>query len=116
MANIKREIGDIGENYAKEFLTKKGYTILDCNFRVKSGEIDIVAFQRGCIVFVEVKTRKNDSFYEAREAVNKSKQEKIRKAAREYIATKKISYREVRFDVIEYYTQNNLIEHYIDAF
>ena len=116
MPTTKKEIGDYGESRAAEYLQQKNYVILERNFRVKAGEIDIVALQRSCIVFVEVKTRRNDYLLEAREAVTRSKQEKIRRAAKEYIATKGILFKEVRFDVIEYYTQSNVIEHYIDAF
>lgn len=116
MMKTTKNIGDFGEKIARDYLVQKGYRILDTNFRVKSGELDIVAMQRDILVFVEVKTRKNDFFYSAREAVNKSKQNKLQHAAREFIAAKSISFRETRFDVIEYYTQTGKIEHYVDAF
>lgn len=116
MSNIKKEIGDYGENLAAQFLHKNGYTILERNFRVSSGELDIIALQRETLVVVEVKTRKDDSFYSAREAVTISKQNKIKAALKEYISGKKLKYNEIRFDVIEVYTKNGKIEHFADAF
>ena len=111
-----KEIGDYGEEVAREFLIKKGVTILDRNFRGKAGEIDIIAQEGHNLVFVEVKSRKNKDFVTARESVNLAKQKKIKNTAREYIANRKIKYKYVRFDIIEYYSDNNEIEHFIDAF
>ncbi|MDO4711021.1 MAG: YraN family protein [Peptostreptococcaceae bacterium] len=116
MRTIKREIGDHGEEQARRYLAKKGYRIVASNYTTRSGEIDIVAMQRNILVFVEVKTRKNDHFCSAREAVTKSKQGKIFLTAKEFVAENKIDYKEIRFDVIEYYTQTQTIEHYVDAF
>lgn len=112
----KKEIGDYGEDKASEYLFNKGYRIITKNFRTKSGEIDIVAIQRNILVFIEVKTRKNDSFCSAREAVTLSKQSKIKKTAKEFIVQNNIPYKEIRFDVIEVYTYAQKIEHYADAF
>lgn len=112
----KKEIGDYGEGKAKRYLEREGYQIIASNYRTKSGEIDIIAMQRATLVFVEVKTRKDDSFYTAREAVTKSKQKKIFSTAKEFIAESNLSYKEIRFDVIECYTKTDKIEHYVDAF
>lgn len=116
MMKTTKNIGDFGEKIARDYLVQKGYRILDTNFRVKCGEIDIIALQRDILVFVEVKTRKNDWFYSAREAVNSAKQLKLQNAAREYMRDRNLSFRETRFDVIEYYTQTGKLEHYVDAF
>lgn len=116
MPNQKKEIGDFGEKLAADLLEKKGYRILHTNFRVKTGEIDIIAMQRDILVIVEVKTRKNELFHSAREAVTKSKQSKLQAASGEYLHIHKPTYREIRFDVIEYYTQSGRIEHFVDAF
>ena len=72
-----KNIGDMGEKKAVKFLKKKGYRILETNFKTKFGEIDIIAKKEGCICFVEVKTRSSDNFGEPREAVNFYKQQKI---------------------------------------
>lgn len=111
-----KKVGDYGEKVAEDYLIEKGYQILSRNYRTNSGEIDIIAQQRDYLVFVEVKTRKNNLYMSAREAVNYKKQQKIRNTAREYIRFSKPRYKYTRFDIIEYYTQDKLIEHFVDAF
>ena len=60
--HIKRDFGNTGENLATEYLEKQGYTILERNFYCKQGEIDIIAKIKKTLVFIEVKTRKSDTF------------------------------------------------------
>ena len=55
---ITQPIGNLGEDAACDYLRKNGYLVLQRNFRCKTGEIDIIAIEDGCTVFVEVKTRK----------------------------------------------------------
>ena len=69
--------GNIGENYAEEYLKSRGYKILKRNYTNRFGEIDIIAQIDEYIVFVEVKLRKKGSLVSAKEAVNKAKQRKI---------------------------------------
>lgn len=111
-----KQVGDFGEDLASKFLTEKGYLILSRNYSCKSGEVDIIAKISNILVFVEVKTRKNDDFIYAREAVNLKKQERIRSTARKYIFESRCRYEHIRFDVIEIYTQKKLIGHFEDAF
>ena len=111
-----KEIGDFGENIASRYLLDNGYDILKRNYRVKSGEVDIIAIHSGILVFVEVKTRKNSNFAYARESVNHKKQMRIRNVARSYISENIISYERIRFDVIEIYTDNKYINHFKDSF
>lgn len=111
-----KQIGDYGEDLAERFLLEKGYLILERNYRKNTGEIDIIAAKNNSLVFVEVKTRKNDDFLYAREAVNLKKQQRIRNTAKKYIYEKKCYYEYIRFDVIEIYTQKKLINHFEDAF
>ncbi len=111
-----KQIGDFGEELASKFLIEKGYLILTRNYRSKSGEIDIISKINNTLVFVEVKTRKNADFIYAREAVNHKKQERIRNTARKYIFESRCKYEDIRFDVIEIYTQKKLIGHFEDAF
>ena len=82
------KIGKVGEQEAVKFLKKKNYKIIDQNFSCKIGEIDIIAYQKDTIVFVEVKTRKNNLFGTPGQAVNKSKQKKIIKTALYYLQLK----------------------------
>ncbi len=95
---MSKEIGDFGEYAAKKFLVERGYEILETNFRLKMGEIDIIAQKDGCTVFVEVKTRKNSNFGSPSEYVDFRKQNKIRKTALCYINSIDT---DMRFDVIE---------------
>lgn len=100
-----KEIGDFGETAAVKYLLKQNYRILRRNFRLKFGEIDIIAEQDGCTVFVEVKTRKNNRFGEPSEYVDRNKQRRIKNAAACFADTVNS---DIRFDVIEvFYEQNN---------
>jgi putative endonuclease len=74
--------------------------ILARNFRCRSGEIDIVADDRGTVVFVEVKERRGDSHGTAVEAVTPTKRRRIVRAARVYAATHGLSESALRFDVL----------------
>jgi len=56
MSDQRKNIGNLGENIAGRFLLEKGYKILARNYRKPWGEIDIIAEQRGVVVFCEVKT------------------------------------------------------------
>ena len=99
---IARDNGKFGEDKAADFLKKNGYSVIERNFRCRMGEIDIIAETDEYLVFVEVKTRKNDSFGQAREYVTFSKQQKIKKTALMYL-TYHDSDKQPRFDVIEVY-------------
>ena len=93
------ELGLKGEILALEFLEKKGFTILEINWRFSHIEVDIIAKQRNTLVFVEVKTRFGDQFGFPEEAVDIPKQKNLAKAAEEYLEQKNLDM-DVRFDVI----------------
>ncbi len=97
-----KQKGDIGEDYAVKFLKKKKYKILDRNFRKPFGEIDIIAENKEYIVFVEVKTRHQNSITSGAQAVDYRKQQKIIKTAVAYMADKDTE-KYCRFDVCEVY-------------
>lgn len=99
-----KEIGEWGESQACSFLEDRDYDIIRRNFRVKCGEIDIIAKDDECTVFVEVKTRKNNLFGEPSEYVNYHKQQRLVRAANCFIDTVNSS---MRFDVIEVFYQLN---------
>ncbi|MGN0181700.1 MAG: YraN family protein [Candidatus Ornithomonoglobus sp.] len=117
----RQRIGELGEEAASRFLVKKGYQIRERNFRLQCGELDIVAVDRdNCLVFVEVKTRKNDEYGYPSEYVNAKKQEKLKKTALLYCGGEVCN---MRFDIIEVYykTADNKmyvrkINHIEDAF
>ena len=94
-----RKTGTFYEDAACEYLQAHGLEIVERNFRCKLGEIDIVAKDKNCIVFTEVKYRKNDTFGEALWAVGYTKQKKICQCAKVYC----MYYpwiNEIRYDVI----------------
>lgn len=107
--------GKAGEAMAAEFLRSKGYSVLDAGYRSAFGEIDLIAKKRHCVIFVEVKLRRNDRFSRASEAVTPAKQERLRKTALQWTAQYGEP-KESRFDVIEIYTQTGEICHIESAF
>ena len=98
----KRKIatGKEGEKIAADFLKKNGYRIIDKNFRCPLGEIDIVAREKGAIIFVEVKTRKSSELGYPEQAVGVRKQKKMSQLAMWYLQKKKIIDTSARFDVV----------------
>ena len=115
--DAKKLLGREGEAEAARYLRKKGYKIVGQNYFCRFGEVDIIAEANGCVVFVEVKLRRNAEFAEAREFVTASKQEKIKKAASIWLAANETDL-QPRFDVIEIYTggKNTGINHIENAF
>lgn len=109
--------GDMGEALAAKVLKKKGYTILDKNYRLRTGEIDIIAKDKGYIVFVEVKYRQNTNKGNPAEAVDYRKQRKIIATAKNYIQRANLYEYDFRFDVVEIIGgANPLYRHIENAF
>lgn len=100
------KIGELGEQEAKKHLQKNHYKILESNFSCKLGEIDIIAIHNDSIVFVEVKTRKNNKYGTPGQAVNKYKQKKIIKTALYYLKLKDRYNENIRFDIVEVWQEN----------
>lgn len=96
----KSEIGKIGESAVCEYLINQGYNILVRNYRIKGGEIDIIAENGSYLAFVEVKTRKPDSLVTGYEAINKRKKSLIIKTAVDYCC-KNPCVLQPRFDVAQ---------------
>ena len=101
MKEYNHVLGVEGELLAKDYLQKKGYTILQTNYKNKIGEIDIIAKIKDITVFVEVKYRETKRFGMPREAVTPYKQHKIRKVAMGYLMSKRMLDSKVRFDCVE---------------
>ena len=95
-----KELGEIGEIRASEFLSRKGLRILDRNWRIKSGEIDIVAEQDSVIVFLEVKTRRSSAFGHPLEAISIEKAARLQRLALAWLATHQRLGNEYRIDAI----------------
>ncbi len=88
MITFRRELGNLGERLACEYLEKQGYEIVARNYQKKCGEIDLIAKKNKIIIFIEVKTRSKNKNWECglpEEAVNFSKQRKIIRTARSYL-------------------------------
>ena len=98
--NDKRIAGKKGEKLACKFLISKGYKIVFRNYYSMYGEIDIIAEKEKYIVFVEVKTRKENSFLRGTFAVDRNKQKRIVKTAMMYLGSVNCEL-QPRFDVIE---------------
>ncbi len=96
----KTETGRLGEERVCACLTERGYRILSRNFRIKGGEIDIIAENGDFIAFVEVKSRKPGSMVGGFEAVDKRKQGLVIRAAAEYLR-RNPSMLQPRFDVAQ---------------
>ena len=102
-------------------MKKKRYKLVGAGYRCRFGEIDLIVQNRKCLVFVEVKLRKSDSFAKAYEYVDHRKQERLRKAAKLYLSQNPCDL-PCRFDVIEIYAPEGIdtlkpeIHHMEDAF
>ena len=98
---VRDSLGARGEGLAREYLKAKGYSIIASNFKNKLGEIDIIAKDKGMIVFVEVKTRVSLSCGWPYESVSRAKQKKIARVAWCYL---KLNFGTIdvpaRFDVV----------------
>ncbi|UCF05117.1 MAG: YraN family protein [bacterium] len=94
--------GILGEGIAALYLELRGYRIIERNARAGRCEIDIVADDGGCLAFIEVKMRRDDSYGSAVEAINPYKLRNIRKAARIILARSGglLKYDEIRFDLV----------------
>ena len=101
------ELGKQGEIIAQKYLENQKYFIVTRNFKCAYGEIDIIAIDKGEIVFIEVKTRCNQKYGEARDSVGQIKKKHIKKASMYYIYKYHLENRYVRFDVIEAYLKDN---------
>jgi putative endonuclease len=97
---VRVRIGREGEERAVKLLRREGYRILARNYRCRHGEIDVVAFEQGEIVFVEVKSRQSREKGSALEAVTPAKQRKIARVAEQFLAERDLFDRPCRFDVV----------------
>ena len=111
------ELGNKGEQIAIDYLIKKGYTILDKNWRYLKAEVDIIAQIENTLAVVEVKTRSSDYFGSPQDFVNPKKIQLLVTAINEYVISKDLDL-EVRFDIIAILKTDTKeeIEHLKDAF
>lgn len=95
--NSRKATGRSGEDAAVQYLEKMGYTILERNYRLRIGEVDIIARDKEYLVFLEVKTRRSTRFGSPFEAVDMRKQQQVVKVAAAYVRGREIP---VRFDAV----------------
>jgi putative endonuclease len=97
----RQALGNHGETLTAEWYVQHGYEIVERNWRVAEGEIDVVARRDRVLVFCEVKTRTSDRFGTAAEAVTTAKQRRLRRLAAAYLSGRESASKKVvvRFDV-----------------
>jgi len=100
MTISSKELGRVGEEMAIVFLLQQGYSIVEQNYRNDLGELDVVAYDKDVLCFIEVKTRQDDEKGSPFEAITRSKQRKLFHMAQSYLKHKQIKETAARFDVI----------------
>lgn len=96
----RRATGRQGEEAAARFLRKQGFVILDQNVRSRLGEIDLVARDKGTLVFVEVKARQAGQGDPPQASVTPRKQARLGRLALGYLKSKGLGEVRCRFDVV----------------
>lgn len=96
-----KQCGGNGEDIACKFLENKGYNIIERNYKFgRAGEIDIIALDGSCMVFVEVKTRTNHNFGSPLEAISMRKRKLWQLASNGYMIQNGLNNQECRLDLI----------------
>ncbi len=97
-----RSSGAWGEELALRYLTRRGYSLLERNYRTRYGELDLIVRRGNTIVFVEVKLRRGSGFGDPLEAITPRKQATIRSLAEHYLlqVEEQLDFDTVRFDVV----------------
>ncbi|MFQ5852438.1 MAG: YraN family protein [Candidatus Binatia bacterium] len=118
MQSQKQLLGKEGERIAERYLKKKGFTLLERNYRCPVGELDLIALDRRVVVFVEVKTRSDHRFGTPLESVQRRKQQKMIRTALYFLSRHRLHDREARFDVIgiSFEDRGLRVEHVENAF
>jgi putative endonuclease len=116
--DAKLRLGKEGERIAEGYLRKKGYTLVERNYRCKGGELDLIVLDHRVVVFVEVKTRTGHGYGSPFEAVEYHKQKRMIRAAQVFLSEKNLHQRDARFDVvgISWPAGEPVVEHIENAF
>ncbi len=116
----RKQTGERGEELAARLLWKKGFRIIERNYRCDVGEIDLIAEDRGTVVFVEVKTRRSLASGAPEEAVDREKRRRILRAAEWYLKPWARWPQCTRFDIVGIELDENdavkAIRHTLGAF
>jgi putative endonuclease len=117
--NQDHALGRRGEDIAHRFLQRAGIVIVDRNYRMASGagEVDLVGWAAGTLVFVEVKSRNTEEYGAPDRAIGPQKQWSLIRAAREYARHAEVPWDKVRFDVVNVvFTKPPSVTHFRDVF
>lgn len=95
-----KELGDLGETHAARSLALRGYSIIARKFRCRSGEIDIIAMDRGTVVFIEVRSRSDDGYGLPYETIDRTKRQRIRRVATAFQMKYGLLDHDSRFDCV----------------
>ena len=98
---MSRELGHTGEAGAAKYYIRRGYLLLNHNYRTRMGELDLILYKDGGVVFAEVKTRRSAGFARPAEAVDFRKQQRLIAAAKLYLQNSPYADAPARFDVVE---------------
>ena len=111
------ELGKEGEEMAVNYLQKKGYSILERNYRFQKAEVDIIAQLKDTLAIVEVKTRSTADFGNPQDFVKPKQIQRLVSAVHEYVTINNLDV-EVRFDIIAIIKENKTVklEHLENAF
>ena len=118
MPHARQQLGSEGESIACAELERRGYRIIERNYRIRNGEIDIVADDAGTVVFVEVKTKSSGDYGDPIEEVTPQKQQQIISMGEYYATYCCRPNTPCRFDVVtvDFSAQPPRITFYQDAF
>jgi putative endonuclease len=118
MSLARQTLGKLGEDLACGELARRGYAVVARRYRLRGGELDIVALDGETLVFVEVKAREGHRFGEAAEAVTAVKRRRIVRLALDYLVRHRLVDRPCRFDVVAVHLDGGKpsIEVYQNAF
>ena len=112
-------LGRRGEDIAHRYLQRAGIIIVARNYRMASGagELDLIGWENGTLVFVEVKSRQSDEYGSPERAIGREKEINLFRAAREYARHAEVPWENVRFDVVSIvFSTPPLVTHYRDVF
>ncbi len=116
----KLSVGHLGEDLACNYLTIKGYQILERNYHLGRLELDIVAAKNGQIFLLEIKTRSYRQLVSSEALISKAQMANLKKAANRYAALNRINFNLIHFDlilvVINHQKNSARLKHYRDIF
>ncbi len=95
-----RKLKVVGEDAAARYLERRGYRVLHRNWRIRMGELDLVAMKDRTLVFVEVKARASTRFAEPESSVGRRKQQRLRRLGEAYLIFERPDFEYCRFDVV----------------